>query len=152
MNRQDACSTKSELSWGTGILPVLENGALRWVLNCFAPGSKSGGAVVGKSALPQVRYNARVEFLAVSNSAIDSAICPSLNLTIPAEGKLEFIPVAIGFSASSQSILDLRFEIKELKHWPRISWWYKPPDLSVESIPFLKSKILKPPHLSVGLI
>jgi len=30
--------------------------------------------------------------------------------------------------------------------------WYKPPDLSVESIPNLKSKILKPPHLSVGSI
>jgi hypothetical protein len=27
MNRQDACSTKSEFSCGTGILPVLENGA-----------------------------------------------------------------------------------------------------------------------------
>jgi len=30
--------------------------------------------------------------------------------------------------------------------------WYKPPHLSVESIPFRKSKILKPPHLSVGSI
>ena len=30
--------------------------------------------------------------------------------------------------------------------------WYKPPDLSVESIPNRKSKILKPPHLSVGSI
>ena len=30
--------------------------------------------------------------------------------------------------------------------------WYKPPDLSVESIPNLKSQILKPPHLSVGSI
>jgi len=30
--------------------------------------------------------------------------------------------------------------------------WYKPPDLSVKSIPNLKSKILKPPHLSVGSI
>src|SRR5919202_3220446 len=28
--------------------------------------------------------------------------------------------------------------------------WYKPPDLSVESIPNRKSKILKPPHLFVG--
>jgi hypothetical protein len=27
MNRQDACSTKDEFSCGTGILPVLENGA-----------------------------------------------------------------------------------------------------------------------------
>ena len=27
MNRQDADSTKSEFSCGTGILPVLENGA-----------------------------------------------------------------------------------------------------------------------------
>ena len=27
MNRQDACSTKSEFSCGTGILPVPENGA-----------------------------------------------------------------------------------------------------------------------------
>jgi hypothetical protein len=27
MNRQDACSTKSEFSGGTAILPVLENGA-----------------------------------------------------------------------------------------------------------------------------
>ena len=50
-------------------------------------------------------------FSAVSNSAKNSAICPSLNLTIPAGCKLEFIPVAIGFSAASQSILDLRFEI-----------------------------------------
>ena len=30
--------------------------------------------------------------------------------------------------------------------------WYKPPDLSVESIQNRKSKILKPPHLSVGSI
>gem|GEM_PF-5334462 len=30
--------------------------------------------------------------------------------------------------------------------------WYKPPDLSVESIQNLKSKTLKPPHLSVGSI
>jgi hypothetical protein len=28
--------------------------------------------------------------------------------------------------------------------------WYKPPDLSVESIQNRKAKILKPPHLSVG--
>ena len=28
--------------------------------------------------------------------------------------------------------------------------WYPPRDLSVESIQNLKSKILKPPHLSVG--
>jgi hypothetical protein len=27
MNRQDACSTKSEFSCGTGKMPVLENGA-----------------------------------------------------------------------------------------------------------------------------
>jgi hypothetical protein len=30
--------------------------------------------------------------------------------------------------------------------------WYPPRDLSVESIPNRKSKILKPPHLSVGSI
>jgi hypothetical protein len=30
--------------------------------------------------------------------------------------------------------------------------WYKPPDLSVESIQNRKSKILKPPHLSAGSI
>ena len=30
--------------------------------------------------------------------------------------------------------------------------WYKPPDLSVESIQNLKSKILKPRNLSVGSI
>ncbi|WP_445174702.1 hypothetical protein [Microcoleus sp.] len=28
MNKQDACSTKSEFSCGTGILPVADNGAL----------------------------------------------------------------------------------------------------------------------------
>ena len=43
-------------------------------------------------------------FSAVSKSAKNSAICPSLNLTIPAESKLEFVPVAIGFSASRQRV------------------------------------------------
>ncbi|MEG3942024.1 hypothetical protein Q5691_09950 [Microcoleus sp. w1-18aA5] len=49
--------------------------------------------------------------------------------------------LAVGFPAGAEvgSFADHEFQR-----------WYPPRDLSVESIPNRKSKILKPPHLSVG--
>jgi uncharacterized zinc-type alcohol dehydrogenase-like protein len=60
--------------------------------------------------------------------------------------KLDILLSAVPAALDGVSYMDFLDSDQEFQRW------YPPRDLSVESIPFRKSKILKPPHLSVGSI
>ncbi|MFS8117785.1 MAG: hypothetical protein ACMG55_04745, partial [Microcoleus sp.] len=113
-NRQDACSTKTEFDCGTGILPVLENGAV-FPLNR----GKDSARVLYVSAialkLAKTRQQTPQAIAAQLAETLEPLCCPNFAVKVAPTGMIELELTDAGLAVWLQRLAQIPLPVPEYR-------------------------------------